>query len=136
MRRPTSKRDLYRWHTAALHGDNPPIHEDEPQCGWYRTRMVRGGPLVPAIIWMEQPVDQAGALSGDEVLRARIHNKDVDPFKVWTWVCKEPISEATYLYMRDNLAWMAEHEPDSPEANPHLTIEWGKVAAHSFGDEQ
>ena len=136
MRRPTKKRELYRWHTAAMHGDNPPIHEDEPHCGWFRTRLVRDGVPVPAVIWMEQPVDSSGALDGDEYLRCKIHNKEVDPYKAWTWLCKDPISEATYNYMRDLLAWAAEHAPDSPEANPHLSIQWGKVPAHSFGDDQ
>jgi len=136
VRRPTPRRELYKWHTSAILGGHPEIHDGDPQCGWYRTRLVKGGPYVPAVIWCHQPVDQSGRLTDDEVFKCKIYRKVFDPMTAWTWLAHDPITESAYLYLYQKLEWAAIHEPDSPEANPDFTIQWGKIAPHRFTKEQ
>lgn len=35
--------DYYAWWRSAIAGQNPSIHENEPQCGYYRKRVKEGG---------------------------------------------------------------------------------------------
>lgn len=85
MRQPTPLRDQYRWYQAALRGDRPEIHDGEPQAGCFRMRMVKDGPFVPVLIWLEQQIDpETGELTGDEVLRCTVDGHHTDPVQVWT----------------------------------------------------
>ena len=43
----------------ALSGNFGAVHENDPQCGYYRMRKGRGGPWVPVAIWLEGQ-DDAG----------------------------------------------------------------------------
>lgn len=96
MRRPTRRIELYRWHTAALAGERPPVHEGEPQAGWYKMRRTKGGPWVPVKIWVEQEVDEIGELSAPETVRALAIAEPVDPARVWISAARNPISRQQY----------------------------------------
>ena len=78
--------DLLYWKNGLL-GILGPIHENDPQCGWYRTRPKKGYASLPVRIWKE---NKAAPLSA---LRA---GRSVDPFEVWTWCCMNPVSEDAY----------------------------------------
>lgn len=95
--------DPYAWWRSALAGNNPPMHESEPQCGYFKVRDRRGvnaslapikRPFVAASIWPE----------GDE-LRAEIagHPRAIDA--VWPWVAKHPISYKDYHHWHKNECW-------------------------------
>jgi len=95
IRQPSTKARLYAWHRAAVAGENPPRHEGLPECGWYRTRLVKGGPWVPVRIWCEQEVDpQTGELTAPEVLRCEVDGMLRDPARAWTFL--RPITRAEF----------------------------------------
>ena len=121
MRRPTPRAVLYAWHAAALAGSHPPVH-DEAQPGWYKRKLVRGGPFVAVEIWMEQLVDDAGDLVAPEELRCEVDGSPADPHDLWTYVCDNPISQAEFRHMRSLAAWVKAHSPDEPVANPREPI--------------
>ena len=64
-----------------------PIHENDPQEGWYRTRPRKGYPSLPVRIWQDE---------GSGELLALRDGRRVDPYEVWTWVCLNPVSVEAY----------------------------------------
>lgn len=100
IRRPSTKARLYAWHRAAIAGDRPPTHDGLPECGWFRTRLITGGPWVPVHIWCEQEIDpETGDLLTDERLRCDVDGMRRDPAKIWTYL--EPISRADFEALSD-----------------------------------
>ncbi len=98
MRKPTPRDQAYAWHMRAIRGEKMPIHEGEPQCGFYLTRLVARGALVPGSIYLEQITDpETGELMADEVYRAEILGEQVDPNDAWIWLAKRPICRLFYL---------------------------------------
>lgn len=118
IRTPTPLADLYAWHRAALAGEKPQITH-EPQCGWFKRRLVQGGALVAARIWLHQEIDpETGDLTAPEELRCEVGGKPRDPVDEWTWIADAPISESEFNFMVADAAYCREHHPSSPEANP------------------
>ena len=52
--------DLSTWRKA-LAGDPVPLHENDPQPGYWRMRQGRGGPFLPVAIWREPDGSPEGA---------------------------------------------------------------------------
>jgi hypothetical protein len=107
MRQPTSPEQKWAWWEAATDGAGPPIHDDEPQPGFYAVRKFRygewaRGPYVPARIWIEPgEIDpETGELLSDERYRAEIDGKPADPWRVWTWLAKRPIPLSEWEYLK------------------------------------
>lgn len=95
MRRPSTDAELLAWHRAAMAGEAPPMHDGDPQVGWYRLQQVRNGPFDPVTIWCDQPVDpETGELTGDEVMRADVFGDPADAAAIWTYLT--PISRAEH----------------------------------------
>lgn len=98
IRRPTPRLVLYAyWMKATGQPVRLPAalahlaqrHDEDPEPGWYRLRMVRGGPFVPARVWMDQPTDEHGELCADETLRAEIDGRAVSAATLhrrWLWM--------------------------------------------------
>jgi hypothetical protein len=107
MRKPSRIADLYAWHRAALGGPTPPTwHDGEPQCGWYRTRIVKGGPWVAARIWCEREIcHETGELLSDERLLCEVDGQRRNPDAAWLFLT--PISKADY----DALVWRISTTP-------------------------
>ena len=78
--------DLLYWKNALM-GILGPIHENAPQCGWYRTRPKRGYASLPVRIWRDH--------EGTD-LRALKAGRAIDPCEIWTWCCMNPVSEDAY----------------------------------------
>ncbi|WP_166461941.1 hypothetical protein [Paracoccus alkanivorans] len=71
IRCPTPRDQQYDFWQRSVAGERVPRTEDDPQPGFYKTRMVRNGPFVPVEIWLEQEIDpETGELTADERLRA------------------------------------------------------------------
>ncbi len=71
MRTPTPKHVRARYWRAALAGERPATHEDDPQCGLYKLRMGKNAPWRPLKITLDQPYDiVTGELTDDEQLIA------------------------------------------------------------------
>ena len=135
MSKPTPHAALYAWHTEAMKGvfGEFDIHiGEEPQCGWFKRKLVKGGPFVPARVWMYQPVDDEGDLCGDEVLQCEVDGKFADPEEAWSWLCGNPISEAEFKHLTALRQWSEEHAPTEPYANPRQPVDWQKVPTPTF----
>lgn len=80
----------YDWYFAALKqpaeiGKSLPVHENEPQPGFYRKRRGKSGGWYPVAIWHD-----------GEKLTAALGENIQDPFALWTWVCRQPVTEEAY----------------------------------------
>ncbi|MBN2759488.1 MAG: hypothetical protein JXQ79_03225 [Rhodobacteraceae bacterium] len=93
--RPTPAKVAYAWHRAYLAGEKPTRRKTDPQCGWYQTKIVPGGPWVPARIWIEREIDiETGLLAAPEVLICEVDADRVDPVEAWPNLI--PISKDDY----------------------------------------
>jgi hypothetical protein len=106
VRQPTTPEARWTWWEAAVAGEAPPTHEDEPQAGFYAVRRFRygewaKGPLVPARVWWEAEIDpETGELLSDERPRAEIDGKPVNPWSTWTWLARRPIPESEWRWLK------------------------------------
>lgn len=131
IRQPTP--DPYRWHRAAMAGHEPPIDAESPQCGWFRRRLVKGGVLVPARIWLMSPVDyDTGELEDDERLFCEVAGRPADPYAEWPWLAGDPIPESEFRYLTATMDWSRAHAPHEPFANPHRAVNWRDVPIPTF----
>ena len=65
--------------------------------GWFKVRMVRGGPFVPARIWIEREIcPLTGELACDERILCEINGARRDALREWVWLSKNPISKAAF----------------------------------------
>ena len=99
MRSATTPHIAFKWHRDMLAGKTPATTH-EPQCGWFRRKLVKGGPFVPARIYLDQVTDpETGELTGDEVMRCEVNGEQREPDSEWTWLADKPISRTEYLEM-------------------------------------
>lgn len=129
MRRPTPTEELYAWHANALLGVYSPepiiINPDDPQCGWYKRRLVKGGVHVPARIWMHAETDiGTGELEGPEELRCEVNGERKDAYEQWSYLADNPISAREFEYLTNLYAWAVIYEPRHPIANPTKPVDW------------
>lgn len=98
MRQATTEPEAYRWWRDTLAGLRPARHEDDPQCGFYKTRVVRGGPWVGVAIWLEQDIDpETGELTAPETFAAICNGQNRRPDWIRrNWTYFRPISAADY----------------------------------------
>lgn len=123
MRTPSRISRTLRWWSEALAGGKP-IVTHEPQAGFYKRKLVKGGPWVAARIWLHQEIDpETGQLMADEVLRCEVGGRARDPVEQWTWLCNEPISQAEYEYLMASRTWAAANAPHEPVANPMKPVD-------------
>ncbi len=112
--------DAWEWWRNALSGQLGPIHEGHPQQGFYRVRDGKQGPFLPVAIWINEDDQWIAVRNGNEV-RAD---------DIWTWCCRNPITEEAYYAALDGNGWP--DEPPAPTighnlpADPHdaLTLEF------------
>ena len=103
MRTPTPHAELYAHHAASLRGERPPMFEDEPQCGWFKMRMIKGGPWVPVEIWIDQHIDPVTEeLSAPEQMLCEVGGEASPLSRAWPRCSNKPIScEAYYALVHD-----------------------------------
>ena len=91
---------------------------DQPQPGFFKLRMVRGGPFVSALIYLPCMIDPDFGFPLDRARRlmALIDGKPADPFHVWNY--GRMIDEAEYLYLSDLASWTRKYARSAPEARP------------------
>lgn len=101
MRQPTPARELFRWWNAALAGMDPEIHDGWPECGFYKTRLVRGGPWVAVEIKIERDIDfDTGELTAPERLVAICGGERRRPEGLWTYLT--PISRDEHRALNES----------------------------------
>ena len=85
IRQPTTWNDAHAWWHRALNDPRTPRHEADPQCGYYARRAVKGGPLIPVHVYLDQEIDpDTGELADDEMIRAEELGASKDPVPIWT----------------------------------------------------
>lgn len=89
----------YDYWQNALAGTFGAVHDGDPQPGFYRKRMSRGGPFVPVAIW-----EHAGAII------ALVDSKQADAAEIWTYVCQYPVTEEQYRNRVSTGKW---HDEDA-----------------------
>lgn len=122
IRQPTDRSTQYDFWRRTVAGERVERFEDEPQPGFYKRRMVRGGPFIPVEIWLEQEIDpETGELTAPEVMRAICNGEIRDPLSLWTY-CRA-ISAEEY----DALTGAHAAIPDM--AATHVAVSLGQMAA-------
>lgn len=90
----------YAYWKAKLRGENPPIHDSDPQPGYYRKRTGKAAGYDPVAIW---------ELDGKIV--ALVGRSEADAEEIWTFVAQYPIPEQWYRDKMDGQPW-----PDEDQA--------------------
>ncbi|ANW00664.1 hypothetical protein [Bradyrhizobium icense] len=96
---PTDQYDFWRRRMA---GEVVPIHDGEPQAGFYRLK-TRDGEWQPVAYWFGKEGD----------LRCRIGGKDVNEQianERWLWASKAPITHEVYKAVIAGEPWPDQHE--------------------------
>lgn len=126
MRTPTPARVMYAAHSRRIAGDAVPIHDGEPEPGWYRMRAVKNGPWLPVHIYYRQVIDdETGELMEPEEIIAERMGHAVDPERVWTYC--QPISRETYD------ALVERHRTQDVMAATHAAVDLGKKPIRPSG---
>ena len=90
----------YDYYFAALAGKNPPVHDGDPQPGFYYMKSKKHGRVLIAIFESESEIVAVAGVSFDPA-----NAKDI-----WTWVAGNPIPETLYRQVvADKGKW-----PDDP----------------------
>lgn len=138
IRLPHVPASLVWWHGApkprfpkdGMGDPEPPALKEipnDPQDGYFKTRMVRGGGWVPARIWREEEKDFiTGQLTGFDVVKCEVNGKPRNPLREWVQLARFPITKGDFDYRVAAGGWAKQHDPNSSEANPHKVIDWNK----------
>lgn len=98
----------YTYWQKALAGEKPPIHEGDPQPGFYRKRNKQGEDDAVAI-WTLDGEPMRGAIIDSEG-----NTRLCDPVEIWTWIGDKPITEETFRALERGEGW-----PDLPAGMGH-----------------
>ena len=125
---PTPILELYAyWHQGLKSTDGLKPHPGDPQAGYYRRKLVKGGPWVPVAIWVVQETDEDGLLVDDERTVCLVDGKPADAEETWSYCCMNPIEEDAYKHRIKYGEWATEWHPTAPEANPRRAIDLNKA---------
>lgn len=98
--------DEYGFWRRALAGEKIgskalPVHENDPQPGFYRRRYKKNEPYAPVAIWRD----------GDTLI-CLVDGKEQMADEVWTWCCRYPVSEQQYHDRVQTGRWWDDAAPD------------------------
>lgn len=109
---------------------------DRVSPGWFRMRMVRGGPFVAARIFLPCPIvpcdpdidpfEWCRHYDRSRQYLAEIDGEAADVMRVWTGA--ETIRQAEWQYLTDAANWDRVFSPASPAANPRKPVNLRQVA--------
>ena len=94
--------DQYRFWRRRLAGEVVPIHDSDPQSGFYRLK-TKDGTSHPVAYWF----------APDGTLRCRVGSKDINEQTAnerWPWASKSPISHEVYKAVIAGEPWPDQHE--------------------------
>lgn len=102
----------------------------DPQCGFYRARLVRGGPWVAARIWVESYKDPVTGLdSGMDRIFCTVDGKHRDPVEWFTRLAMYPMKMSEFDFETADSAHAKAYRPDDPKADPSKPIDLTKLSA-------
>lgn len=89
-----------------------------PQPGFFKLRLVKGGPWVPARIFEIPAVDPitSETLDRPQMLNAEIDGAPVDVDRVWLF--GYPIDQKEFDFLSATSRWARDFAPDEPAAKP------------------
>lgn len=97
----------------------------DPQDGYFKTRLVRGGPCVPARIFRDEEKDfVTGKLTGFDIVKCEINGKAKNPLREWLQLARMPITKADFDHRVAVSDWAKKYDPNSSEANEDRAIDW------------
>lgn len=95
-----------------------------PRPGFYRRKLVKGGPYVGVVIFYACPWnDECQPTERSRPLLCMVNGEHADPVQTWEWVAGQKISEDEYNYLMADAAHATEFRPTAPRANPRKKIE-------------
>lgn len=97
----------YTYWQNALAGTFGPIHDDDPQPGFYRKRTGKAKGYVGVAIWEQ-----------DGKMVSVVGAGTMDPREIWTYCCPYPITEEQYHAWRDGGKWWDEDESVTASLSP------------------
>lgn len=102
------------------------ITANDPIPGHYKRRLVKGGPMVPARIYViDGDRDQDGELDSDQTLACEVWDERgpvrQDPFDQWSYLAGNPITEAEFKSMTAVFRWAA--GTSAPEGKPSEPVD-------------
>ena len=102
---------------------------DIPEIGWFRLRLVCGGPWVAARIYWSVAKDPVTGeqLDRSPVMLGEIMGKPISPIELWPRVAGHRITEQEYQYLMHVKAWADAHDPTAPEATPDKRIDLNRM---------
>ena len=109
----------------------PARQVDRPQPGWFKLRLVRKGPIVPAEITHGPTADpETGRPLDRSWYYAAAINGEPDPAPspspsdrvLFVWTSGWPISPTDYVRLLADRRWAAQYAPRSPEAKPRAPV--------------
>ena len=95
--------DPFEWWRKSLAGGKPPIHEDDPQCGYFKIRDRRG--LNKDLAPIKRPFIAAAIWKDGDAFKAEIAGTEVSIESAWPYVAKYPISYEDYQFWHVNEKW-------------------------------
>lgn len=97
----------YSYWTNALAGTFGPVHDGDPQPGFYRKRTGKAAGYIPVALW-----EQDGKIVGVANLVV------IDPSEIWTFCCPYPITEKQYWDRVNTGKWWDEDAAVSASLAP------------------
>lgn len=94
------------------------VSADHPETGFYRVRLIKGGPWVCVSI-----AHTASQPDRSPMWVAKRGTEYVDIWDVWPGCSGQPITEAEYNYLLKDHLWSVDSAPESPQANPRAKID-------------
>lgn len=104
---------------------NESLSPDRPVAGFYKWRLVRGGPWVVVEIWRGFPRDPVTGETiehGAFTWRASENGRQVDVFKVWPGCAMHPIDRKEAERLTAKKA-----DPEAPENYPRDKVDLGRM---------
>ncbi len=116
------------WWTRQAKGKEPlDKWPEEPQDGYFKRRLVRGGPWVAARIWREREKDFLTNKHTDfDILHCEVAGKRRNAAQQWEALGRWPITKADFDYLVKHSEWAKQHAPTTASANPDKKIDWNK----------
>jgi hypothetical protein len=109
---------------------------EQPTEGFYRMRLVRGGPLVGIRIWFGPPLEPWTREEMDRAPRwnAEVNNLHAEFDRVWPACMRERIDEDEYRFLTDRCGWARMWDGFDPMGQPTKRVNWDDASPPSFGE--
>ena len=102
MRKPSTFMQSHSWWLDALAGKESPRHDGLPECGYYRMKLVKGGPWVPVQVKLSQDIEfDTGELAAPERYIAVYEDRNVDAALIWYRL--DPISHIEFIRLKTRI---------------------------------